>query len=90
MRSCRRWQLFVLQLVLRGDLSLGMHPEFRDPRRSHVAPVVWWSGSRMSLGFSVRVIRLKTIDPVQMRLRQSHNGQETELNKQDDKSILKY
>jgi len=28
----------VLQLVLRGDLSLGMHPEFRDPRRIQFAP----------------------------------------------------
>jgi hypothetical protein len=28
----------VLQLDLRGGLFLGMHPEFRDPRRSHVAP----------------------------------------------------
>ena len=37
-RSCRRWQLCWLQLDLRGDLSLGMHPEVRDPRRSHVTP----------------------------------------------------
>ena len=38
MRSCRRWQLNGLQLVLRGDLSLGMHSKFQYPRRSHVAP----------------------------------------------------
>ena len=38
MRSCRRWQLYGLQLVLRGDLSLGMHSKFQHPRRSHVAP----------------------------------------------------
>jgi len=37
-RSCRRWQLKVLQLYLRGDLRLGMHSRFRNPRRSHVAP----------------------------------------------------
>ena len=37
-RSCRRWQLYGLQLVLRGGLPLGMHTEFRDPRRSQVAP----------------------------------------------------
>jgi len=37
-RSCRRWQLYGLQLYLRGDLRLGMHSEFRNPRRSHVAP----------------------------------------------------
>jgi len=34
----------VSQLDLRGDLSFGMHPKFRDPRRSYVAPiVVVWS-----------------------------------------------
>lgn len=37
-RSCRRWQLFGLQVDLRGDLRLGMHLRVRDPRRSHVAP----------------------------------------------------
>ncbi len=38
-RSCRRWQLKSLQLVLRGILHLGMHLRFRDPRRSQVAPI---------------------------------------------------
>ena len=37
-RSCRRWQLCSLQLDLRGFLPLGMHLEFRYPRRSQVAP----------------------------------------------------
>ena len=29
-RSCRRWQLYDLQLYLRGNLRLGMHLRFRD------------------------------------------------------------
>ena len=37
-RSCRRWQLNWLQLDLRGNLFLGMHLGFCDPRRSQVAP----------------------------------------------------
>ena len=37
-RSCRRWQLYGLQMDLRGNLLLGMHLRFRDPRRSQVAP----------------------------------------------------
>ena len=46
-RSCRRWQLTWLQLVLRGELHLGMHLGFCDPRRSHVTPkrgIVWGTG----------------------------------------------
>ena len=38
-RSCRRLQLYVLQLVLRANLSLGMHLKYQYPRRSHVAPL---------------------------------------------------
>ena len=38
-RSCRRWQLYGLQLDLRGTLHLGMHLRFRDPRRNQVTPV---------------------------------------------------
>ena len=37
-RSCRRWQLFILQLDLRGFLPLGMPLRFHDPRRSQCAP----------------------------------------------------
>jgi len=37
-RSCRRWQLNGLQMDLRGNLHLGMHLGFCDPRRSQVAP----------------------------------------------------
>lgn len=42
-RSCRRWQLYWLQLDLRGGLPLGMPLRFRDPRRSHVAPGGSWA-----------------------------------------------
>ena len=38
-RSCRRWQLCFLQLDLRGDLHLGMHLRFCDPRRNQVSPI---------------------------------------------------
>ena len=38
-RSCRRWQLYGLQLDLRGALPLGMPLRFRDPRRNQVAPL---------------------------------------------------
>jgi len=37
-RSCRCWQLMVLQLDLRGLLRLGMHLGFRYPCRIQVAP----------------------------------------------------
>ena len=37
-RSCRRWQLYGLQLVLRGGLPLDMHLKVHDPRRSRSPP----------------------------------------------------
>ena len=37
-RSCLHWQLYGLQLVLRGDLPLGMHLKIHDPRRSRSPP----------------------------------------------------
>ena len=39
-RSCRRWQLNLLQLILRGNLHLGMLRWIRNPRRNQVAPFV--------------------------------------------------
>ena len=38
-RSCRRWQLYCLQLDLRGVLRLDMHLGFCYPRRNQVAPL---------------------------------------------------
>jgi hypothetical protein len=38
-RSCRRWQLYWLQVDLRGVLPLGMPLRFHDPRRNRDAPL---------------------------------------------------
>ena len=59
MRSCRRWQLYVLQSVLRVALQLGMHLGFHDSRRSHVAPMeptIWlfYLVSGFAAAFAVR------------------------------------
>ncbi len=39
-RSCRRWQLYKVQVDLRGNLHLGMPLGFRYPRRSLVRPQI--------------------------------------------------
>jgi hypothetical protein len=37
-RSCRRWQLLLLQLCLRGNLLLGMHLRFCTHVEAKYAP----------------------------------------------------
>ena len=48
-RSCRRWQLYWLQLDLRGELHLDMHLGIRNPRQSQVAPGIVFKSSAMSI-----------------------------------------